>query len=275
MRHSFIHNRRFSLLVIFAVVVAFSYARTKRTVHVAAAGTLSNYISEAEKYKIEELTLTGELNGTDFRLLRDMAGNNYQGQITNGKLVKLDISGAKIVEGGYKYLETNRIYFLNGGYWGREFYLSTQNEDFGSFLFAGCNVLQEVVLPKSLKRISNNAFVHNTNLESLVIPQNVSYIGNQIINSCNNIKSIYVEEGNVIYDSRDGCNAIIETATNKLIVGCKGTIIPEGITEIGNFAFYSCSELTSLKIPSSVEIIGEYNQEIKGKTNVEIIPVSA
>ena len=73
---------------------------TVKTVDVAEAGTLANYISDSEKYTLTELTVTGYLNSTDFKLLRDMAGNNYLGEETAGKLLKLDLDGATIVKGG-------------------------------------------------------------------------------------------------------------------------------------------------------------------------------
>ena len=57
--------------------------------------------------------------------------------------------------------------------------------------------------------------------------------------------------------------------------GLTSVTIPESVTNIEYYAFFNCSGLTSVTIPESVTSIGEYNQEIKGKTNVEIIPVSA
>ena len=65
-----------------------------------------------------------------------------------------------------------------------------------------------------------------------------------------------VEEGNTTYDSRDNCNAIIETATNTLFIGCGNSTIPNSVTSIGNSAFYNCSSLTSITIPNSVTSIG-------------------
>jgi hypothetical protein len=71
------------------------------------------------------------------------------------------------------------------------------------------------------------------------------------------LTSITVEEGNSKYDSRDNCNAIIETGTNKLLLGCKNTVIPNSVTSIGNYAFSNCTGLTSITIPNSVTSIGD------------------
>ena len=66
-----------------------------------------------------------------------------------------------------------------------------------------------------------------------------------------------VHSKNTIYDSRNNCNAIIETATNKLMSGCQRTIIPNTVTTIGDFAFSSCRNLNAINIPNSVNTIGE------------------
>lgn len=73
---------------------------------------------------------------------------------------------------------------------------------------------------------------------------------------CNCIESIQVDKNNTIYDSRDHCNAIIETESNTLILGCKTTKIPDSVTSIGERAFYSCSNLTTIRIPQNVSSIG-------------------
>jgi hypothetical protein len=74
---------------------------------------------------------------------------------------------------------------------------------------------------------------------------------------CSGLTSIVVESGNTVYDSRNNCNAVIETKTNKLVVGCQNTVVPTTVTRIGELAFYECSSLKSIIIPNSVETIGE------------------
>ena len=82
-------------------------------------------------------------------------------------------------------------------------------------------------------------------------------IGDYAFEFCSSLTSIVVEEGNSCYDSRENCNAIIETASNKLIAGCQNTVIPTSVTSIGERAFSGCSGLTSIEIPNSVTEIGD------------------
>ena len=82
-------------------------------------------------------------------------------------------------------------------------------------------------------------------------------IGYSAFEHCNHLTSITVDARNTHYDSRNNCNAIIATASNTLIVGCQNTIIPDSVTRIGDWAFASCSGLTSITIPNSVTIIGD------------------
>jgi hypothetical protein len=95
-----------------------------------------------------------------------------------------------------------------------------------------------------------------SNLTSIVIPKNVARIGKRAFAFCTNLTSIVVEEGNKKYDSRNNCNAIIETATNTLVCGCSTTIIPDSVTTIGSEAFWGCENLVSIDIPDSVTTIG-------------------
>ena len=104
--------------------------------------------------------------------------------------------------------------------------------------------------------ISNYAFSNRSGLTSVTIPNSVASIGSFVFEGCSNLTSITVESGNAKYDSRNDCNAIIETETNTLVCGCQNTIIPNNVTSIGNGAFSGCSGLTSVDIPESVTTIG-------------------
>ena len=127
----------------------------------------------------------------------------------------------------------------------------------GDGAFNNCDFLTSITIPNSVVSIGEYAFSDCSSLTSITIPNSVTNIGETAFNSCENLATIMVENGNSVYDSRENCNAIIETATNTLIAGCQNTIIPNSVTEIGNYAFHGCS-LSSISIPNSVISIGEY-----------------
>lgn len=130
-------------------------------------------------------------------------------------------------------------------------------------------------IPKSVKIIGNGAFT-GCGFKEFRIPEWVTYVRYQAFAFCGEMRSIYipksvtkmfafgmgcrklttikVEEGNPVYDSRDNCNALIETATNTLLQGCNETVIPATVEHMGKECFYE-SGITNIVIPGSIKII--------------------
>ena len=125
-----------------------------------------------------------------------------------------------------------------------------------SYAFSGCTGLTSVEIPNTVTKIGERAFEGCTGLTSLYIPNSVTEIGSSVFYGCSGLMSIVVDPGASKYDSRNNCNALIETESNTLIAGCMNTIIPNSVTKISSSAFEGCTGLTSITIPDSVTEIG-------------------
>lgn len=130
-----------------------------------------------------------------------------------------------------------------------------------------------IYFSENVTNIGMSAFYNCHNLLEITIPASVRGVNSDAFRNCNGLTSITVEEGNTYYDSRDNCNAIIETATNKLVVGCQNTIIPSTVTAIAGIAFEGCTGLTSIEIPESVTSIG--NHAFLGCTGLTDLSIAA
>lgn len=119
------------------------------------AGTLPDRIASSKKNKITNLKIIGEINGTDLRMIREMAGSNYIGNSTDGKLSVLDLSEAKIVKGGDCYLNNGYDY--------------TSNDVIGSRAFQGCSGLTSLTLPADITSIGDEAFQGCSGLTSIYV----------------------------------------------------------------------------------------------------------
>ena len=125
----------------------------------------------------------------------------------------------------------------------------------GQSAFISCTSLTDISIPNTVTSIGEYAFQHCFSLVSINIPKSVTNIGKMTFNGCSSLTNIIVEQNNVVYDSRDNCNAIVETTSNTLVNGCKNTIIPNSVTAIGEYAFYNCTSLENISIPNSVTTI--------------------
>ena len=130
--------------------------------------------------------------------------------------------------------------------------------DIGEGAFSCQRSLRSITFPNSVKNIGRAAFEGCSSINSIRIPSSVISIGEQAFSFCDSLLSIVVDIKNQQYDSREECNAIVETKTNILITGCCKSIIPNGVIGIGNYAFCGFESLISITIPNSVTSIGHY-----------------
>ncbi len=123
----------------------------------------------------------------------------------------------------------------------------------GDSAFYNCSHLKTVEFSESLESIGDHAFRYCSELKSIVIPKKVNHIGTGAFSGC---ETIVIDPENPVYDSRDNCNAVIERESGKLVQGCIGTVIPDGVASIGNYAF-SNVRIENIKIPEGVESIDD------------------
>ena len=128
----------------------------------------------------------------------------------------------------------------------------------GTGAFHGCTSLACVTICDAVTTSYVGVFFGCTSLASVTIPDSVTSIGAGAFEGCAGLESLTVDTNNTVYDSRNNCNAIIETASNTLIAGCKNTVIPNDVTTVGEDAFFGCTSLTSVTIPDSVTSIGDF-----------------
>ena len=235
--------------------------RGEHVFHVATAGTLSSLISEDEKYGIEEMKLTGELNGTDFRLIRDMAGYNYQGKTTYGKLKALDLSGARIVAGGEMYLDATRIRYTSSGNLGGDFHYSiTEPDIFPPHLLHGCDLVS-ITLPESITQVDYSALASCFNLKSVILPGRSTQIDYSALENCYSLERVEVASDNIYHTSVDGILFNKDKTTLMIYPRClqaTSYTVPNTVTELDQHAFDGCTNLTSIILPDGLLGVGIY-----------------
>ena len=226
------------------------------TIKLEEAGTLPSKIGDTKKYKITNLKIMGEINGTDLRFIREMAGCDYKGKGTEGKLATLDLSEAKIVKGGDYYYNYYGCYTLDDVIGNQAFdgcssltslTLPSSVTSIGSSAFSGCSGLTSLTLPSSVTSIEWSAFSGCSGLTSLTLPSSVTSIGGSAFSGCSGLTSLTLPSSvtEIGWYAFSGCS------------GLTSLTLPSSVSSIGSFAFSGCSGLTSLTLPSCVTSIGE------------------
>ena len=167
------------------------------TVKLDKAGTLPDKIGSTKKKQITNLKIIGEINGTDWCFIREMAGCDYNCEKTGGKLSMLDLSDAKIVKGGLPYIK-----YMGGVY--------TSNDKLGYAAFSGCSGLTSLTIPSSVTSIGESVFFGCSGLTSFTIPSSVTSIGWGAFCGCSGLTSIYVYTEKLLNMGSDvfaGCDA--------------------------------------------------------------------
>ena len=191
------------------------------TIKLEKAGTLPNKIGSTKKFQITNLKIIGEINGMDLRMIREMAGKDARNNDTDGMLSVLDLSDAKIVEGG--------------DYDG---YYSSSNDKIGDYAFFGCSRLTSLTLPSGVTWIDSSAFDGCSGLTSIILPSGVTEIGDNAFFGCSGLTSIPLPSGvtKIGYSAFSGCSGLTSIS------------LPSGVTKIGYSAFSGCSGLTSIYV---------------------------
>ena len=225
------------------------------TIKLEEAGTLPSKIGDTKKYKITNLKIMGEINGTDLCFIREMAGSDREGWRTEGKLATLDLSGAKIVRGGGIYYNSVNCY--------------TSDDVIGNYAFSGCRSLPSLILPSNVTSIGYSAFYGCIRLTSLTLPSSVTSIGSSAFEGCRSLTSLILPSSVTEIGSSAfyGCSGLTSLTLPSSVTsigwatfsGCSGLTsltLPSSVTSIDGRAFYGCSSLFGLTLPSSVTSIG-------------------
>ena len=221
-----------------------SWASEPVVIEVQTAGSLSSLIEESQKNQITDLTVTGNLDGTDIRFIREMAGRDSDGKETEGILATLNLAGATIVSGGdYYYKEY--------------FEYKTSDNEIGENMFINCN-LSSIVMPDNITVIGTGAFKGCVNLVSVSIPEKVTNIKSSAFEGCSQLESVVFPQNitELGGQSFKGCKALkVTSLADEILSGCDALVsvtIPETVTAVASLVFAGCMKLAEIHVAASL-----------------------
>ena len=218
----FTFNKRFMVLK-FLLLKCFA---KQITLKLTKAGTLPNKIGIGKKNLVTSLKIIGEINGTDLRFIREMAGSDVKGNSTSGNLSVLDLSEARFVAGGdYYYNNYSEHYY-------------TSNDIIGASAFRDCDSLKSVIIPSSVTEIREYAFDGCSSLINVNIPSSVTEIGCGAFGGCSSLTSVNIPSS----------VTKIEGGTFNYCTSLTSVNIPSSVKSIGKYAFFYCSGLKSIYV---------------------------
>lgn len=244
----------------------------KQQILFTVALLLSAITTSAYSFEVDGICYTIKTSNSCEVTYRTFLNNSYSGMITIPSKVNYNSAEYTVVGiSDYAFRDCPDIISIT---------LPNSITNIGEFAFRNCTGLNNITIPNSVKTIGQYAFSGCSRFTHISIPKNVTYIGTCAFSGCFNIVSIKVDTENKDYDSRNNCNAIIDTYYKELITGCVNAVIPSDVISIGNDAFFGCEGLSSITIPNSVRTIksGAFNgcggiKSItipKGLTTIEI-----
>ena len=226
-------------------------------------GGLSALMGE-DLYRFASLSFAGPMNGDDLRLLRQMMGRNADGSASGGQLSHVNLADADIVSGGGSY--DNSRY--------------SQDHVVGQGLFAGCDRLEEVVLPYSTTTVEKDAFLDCGSLVRLTLPAYTEEVVPS--DGCTRLAEINIPTTNTHYRSIDG--VLFDAAGSEITwfpMGKSGDyVLPSSITSIGDYAFRNC-RLTKITLPEGFKELGQGAfcgsslEEVVAPSTLRTVPTAA
>ena len=227
-----------------------SWASEPVVIEVQTAGSLSSLIEESQKNQITDLTVTGNLDGTDIRFIREMAGRDSDGKETEGILATLNLAGATIVSGGDYYYKEYFEYKTSDNEIGENMFINCNLSSIvmpdnitviGTGAFKGCVNLVSVSIPEKVTNIKSSAFEGCSQLESVVFPQNITELGGQSFKGCKALKTFTFPKVTSLADEiLSGCDALVSVT------------IPETVTAVASLVFAGCMKLAEIHVAASL-----------------------